>query len=60
MFLHPVGYAGHVVHTSVSRARNVDNLFSCSSGTDNNMRKIALGHVTSNLCFCIWMDLRVT
>jgi hypothetical protein len=27
VFLHPVGYAGHVVHSSSSGARNVDALF---------------------------------
>jgi hypothetical protein len=27
VFLHPVGYAGHVVHSSASGARNVDALF---------------------------------
>jgi hypothetical protein len=27
VFLHPVGYAGHVLHSSVSKARNIDALF---------------------------------
>jgi hypothetical protein len=27
MFLHPVGYAGHVVHSGASRPRNIDSLF---------------------------------
>jgi hypothetical protein len=27
VFLHPMGYAGHVVHSGASGARNVDALF---------------------------------
>jgi hypothetical protein len=27
VFLHPVGSAGHIMHSSASRARNVDALF---------------------------------
>jgi hypothetical protein len=27
VFLHPVGYAGHVVHSGASEERNVDALF---------------------------------
>jgi hypothetical protein len=27
VFLHPVRYAGHVVHSSVSREKNLDGLF---------------------------------
>jgi hypothetical protein len=27
VFLHPVGFVGHIVHSSASRAQNVDALF---------------------------------
>jgi hypothetical protein len=27
VFLHPVGFAGHIVHSGVSGARNIDALF---------------------------------
>jgi hypothetical protein len=27
VFLHPVGYVGHLVHSSASEARNIDGLF---------------------------------
>jgi hypothetical protein len=33
MFLHPVGHAGHVVHSGASEAQNVDALF-CMLGWD--------------------------
>jgi hypothetical protein len=46
-----MGFAGHVVHSGVSRARNSDALFSCSVGTGTDSTRIAMGHVTSNLCF---------
>jgi hypothetical protein len=32
VFLHPMGSAGHVVHSSASGVQNVNALFSCSSG----------------------------
>jgi hypothetical protein len=60
VFSHPVGSTGNVVHSSASGARNVDALFSCSGGTGTDSIKIVLGHVTSNFCFCILWDMRVT
>jgi hypothetical protein len=57
--LHPVGSAGHVVHSSLSGARNVIALFFMQGGTGTDSTKSALGHVTPNLCFCIRWDLWV-
>jgi hypothetical protein len=34
--------------------------FSCSGGTGTDSTKVLLEHVTSNFCFCILWDLRVT
>jgi hypothetical protein len=58
VFLHPVGSAGHVVHFGVFEARNVDPLFSRSGAPSAISIKGALGHITLNLCFCIWWDIR--
>jgi hypothetical protein len=58
--LHPVGCVGHVAHSSASRVRNVDALFSYLGETSTNVIKSMLGHVVPNLCFCIRWDLQVT
>jgi hypothetical protein len=60
LFSHPVGSMGNVVHSSASGARNIEVLFSYSGGTGMDSIKIMLGHVTSNFCFCILWDMRVT
>jgi hypothetical protein len=54
LLLHVVGYAGHVVHFGASGARNVDANFSCSGANGTDSTKCVIGHVVSNLCFCIW------
>jgi hypothetical protein len=39
VFLHPVGYAGHIVHSDASGSRNVNTLFTCSGGTSTDRTK---------------------
>jgi hypothetical protein len=60
LFLLPMGSVGHVVHSVATGAQNIDPLFLCSSGHYAVSIKSASGHVTSNLCFWIRWDLRVT
>jgi hypothetical protein len=55
-----MGSAVHVVLSGASEARNVDILFLYSVGTNTDSTKNALGHITPNLCFCIWWDMWVT
>jgi hypothetical protein len=57
VFLHLVGYAGHVVHLGLE---TLTHYFSSLGGTGMDMTKIMPGHVTPNLCFYIWWDLWVT
>jgi hypothetical protein len=56
---HLVGSAGKVVHSSASGARNVNALFFMLGGTGTDSRKIVMGHVMMNFCFCIRWDLHV-
>jgi hypothetical protein len=60
VFLYPMEFAGHIVHSGASRARNFDALFFMLDGPDAVSIRSALGHVTPKLCFCIWWYLRVT
>jgi hypothetical protein len=60
VFFHPVGAAGHVVHSNASRMQNVDALFFMLGGTDMDLTKGASGKVMPSLCFCIRWDLSVT
>jgi hypothetical protein len=50
VFLHPVGYGGHVVHSGAFRARNVDAIFFMLVWNRYRFHKNVLGHVTLNLC----------
>jgi hypothetical protein len=59
VFLHLVGYAGHVVHSGASGARSVD-AFSSSGGPGVVSITSVLGHLTPNLCFHVRLDLWVT
>jgi hypothetical protein len=59
VFLHPVGSAGHVVHSGASRHETSTNYFSFLGGPGAVYIKSAIGHVTPNLSFCIWWDMRV-
>jgi hypothetical protein len=47
VFLHPVGFAGHVLHCVASGMWNINALFSCSGGTELDSTTSALGHVTT-------------
>jgi hypothetical protein len=60
VFLHSVRSVGHVVHSSVSKTRNSNALFSCSGRLGVVSIKSESGDVTPNLCFCIRWDLWVT
>jgi hypothetical protein len=55
VFLHPMGYAGHVVHSGVSEAQNVDALFFMLVWV-----RCGPGYIMPNICFGIRCDLRVT
>jgi hypothetical protein len=60
VFLHPVGSVGQLAHSSASRARNIDTLFSCSGGPMVVSVISVLGHIMSNFYFLIWWDMWVT
>jgi hypothetical protein len=50
-FLHPVGSGGHVVHSGVSRAQNVDALFFVLEQDQYEHDKKCTVHITPNLYF---------
>jgi hypothetical protein len=60
VFLHPVGSAGHIVHSCASVARNIDEPFFMLVWEQYGFDKNASRHIMLNLCFCILWDLRVT
>jgi hypothetical protein len=60
-FLHPVGYAGHVVHSGASGARNIDTLFFMLVCDLYGFHKKRVGTCYAKLLFCIrWNDEDIT
>jgi hypothetical protein len=59
VLLHPVGYAGHVVHCGVSGAQIVNALFFLLGWAGTDSRRSASTLITPNLYFHNRWDLRV-
>jgi hypothetical protein len=53
MFLHPVGYAGHVAHSSASGAWNVEALFFMLVWDRYGFHKRRTGTLYAEVVFCI-------
>jgi hypothetical protein len=51
VFLHPMGYAGRVVHVVRPRRETSMHYFSCLGGTGTDSKNSTSRHVTLNLCF---------
>jgi hypothetical protein len=60
VFLHPVGSAGHVVHSGASEAENVDALVFIIGWDRYGFHKKRNGTHYTKLVFCIQWDLRDT
>jgi hypothetical protein len=60
VFLHPVGFAIHIVHSSASIIRNSNTIFFMLGGDQYGLEENALGQLTQNFCFYILYDLWVT
>jgi hypothetical protein len=60
VFSHPVGSAGHVVHSGASTSQNANAVIFMLRWADAVSINSARGHVTPNLCFWIRWDLWVT
>jgi hypothetical protein len=59
VFLHPVGYAGHVVHSGASEARKVGALFFMLVWNRYGFHKKRVETQYAKLVFCNWWDMRV-
>jgi hypothetical protein len=59
-FLHLVGSTGHVVHFGASMPRNFDSLLFKLGWAQYGFLRNRVVTYYANLCFCIWLDLRVT
>jgi hypothetical protein len=56
LFLHPMGYAGHVVHCGASGARNTDTLFFMLRWDRYGFQNQRIETRYTELVFCIWWD----
>jgi hypothetical protein len=58
LFLHPMGYVGHVVHFGASGGRNIDTLFFLLGGIGMDSTKMCLVTLCRTCVFasgCIWV-----
>jgi hypothetical protein len=59
VILHPAGSVGQILHSGASRVQNVDANFSCSGGSDADLKKAHQDTLHQTCDFASW-DLWVT